>query len=142
MNGVRTWLMPPTPGAEPAETLRWVRRIEIVTGLLLIGLGVAFYDGWWRWGLIAFGVLSLAPWPGAAAILRKADRKPDILISDPQRRRARGRQMLKIMVLVTFAFGVAYGYVIDGWTVAIITGVLAALCAGVGGRWALRREET
>jgi hypothetical protein len=80
-------LMPPPPNTGPRETLLWVRRMEVVGGIGCFALAAAFWTStWWNWCLLAAGVISLSPWPGARAILRRADRHPDVLITDPQRR--------------------------------------------------------
>ena len=76
------------------QTLRWVRHMEIASAIAALALGIALWSqGWWHWVLIGVGILGLSPWPGAATILRKAERRPEILVSDPERRRTRGRRV-------------------------------------------------
>src|SRR5215210_7576964 len=90
-------LLPPAPGAGPKQHLRWVRRVELHGGIFALGLAGVFWDEVvWRSPLIAAGVLSLSPWPGPQALLRKAERKPAILLTDPQRRRARAKRVALI----------------------------------------------
>jgi len=58
--------------------------LEIVGGIAAILLALTFWgQGWWPWVLLGVGVLGLSPWPGARAILHKAERKPDVLVTDP-----------------------------------------------------------
>jgi hypothetical protein len=90
--------------------------------------------------LIAVGVLGLLPWPGARAILRRAERDPDVLVTDPDRRRARGRRAMMILVPAETLFVFAVGYLVDGWPAAIFMGPLGAAGALLGAwfytRWA------
>jgi hypothetical protein len=132
--------MPPGVSADPVDTLRWVRHCEIVTGLGAIASGLILWnDGWWHWLLIGVGLLSLSPWPGAAAILRRAERRPDVLIRDPERRRARARRVTRVQLVVVPLVGGVIGYLIDGWPAALTMGGLMG--AGVGlGAWLVFRD--
>lgn len=135
-------LLPPRPGGDPRETLRWVRGMEIVTGVGAIGLGLAFWnEGWWHWLLIGVGVLGLMPWSGAAAILRRAERDPSVLESDPARGRERGRRALFAMLLFTVLTGAVIGYAADGWGGAAVVGALSGGSGLLGAWWFLRRDE-
>jgi hypothetical protein len=59
----------------------------MICGVLLVVCGVTVMDdGLPRWVVIGCGVLALLPWLGPAAILRRAERNPDVLIWDPARR--------------------------------------------------------
>jgi uncharacterized membrane protein YedE/YeeE len=134
-------LLPPPSSADPRATLRWVRRLEIVTGLLVIAGAVLLSGtGGWRWLLIGVGLLGLSPWPGPAAILRRADRKPGVLVTDAERRRARGRRVLRVLVPVYIAIALGVGYLIDGWPAAITAGLLVGIGAGLGAWLVVRRE--
>lgn len=84
----------------------------------------------------ADGALALARCP---AILRKADRKPNVLISDPERRRARARRAVVIQVPAYLAIGLVVGYIIDGWSAAIPMGLLMTAGAVLGAWLFLRR---
>jgi hypothetical protein len=135
-------VLPPTSSADPRAALRWVRHLEIVTGLLVIAAGVLSDTGWWRWLLIGVGLFSLSPWPGAAAILRRAQRRPEVLITDPERRRARARRVLLVLVPAYVVIGAGVGYLIDGWLAALATGLLIGVSAGLGGWLVIRRERS
>lgn len=135
-------LMPPAPGAGPEEHLRWVRRVELHGGIFALGLAAVFWDEVvWRWLLIAAGVLSLSPWPGPQALLRKAERKPTVLLTDPQRRRARAKRVALILPPVYCDIVGGIGYVLDGWPAAIFMGALTGLGTSLACWWFLRREQ-
>jgi hypothetical protein len=113
--------------------------MEIVSAVFAFIVAALVWDvAWARWLLIAMGLLSLSPWPGAARILRRAERDPGVLVSDPERRRARGRRAVLIIVPVQVAIAFAVGYLIDGWPAAIYVGALAAI-ASFGGVWFYKR---
>ena len=131
----------PGPETDPRETLRWVRRWEIVSGIGALLLAVPLWDdGWWRWALLASGVAGLSPWPGARMILRRDERDPDVLVWDPDRRRMRARRVALTQVAVNVVVGGLVGYLMDGWLAAIfIAGFAGAIAAVVG--WLLIRRE-
>ena len=134
-------LAPPPPGGDPRDIIRYVRRVEVVTGIGCIVAAAVWNDlDWLRWVLVATGVFSLSPWPGAAAILRRAERDPGVLVADPERRRARGRRVVLILAPLETVIGFAVGYVLGGWTVAVIMGPLIGVGAFAGAwlylRWA------
>ena len=134
-------LRPPGPEADPRETLRWMRRFEVVGGVLCLALAVVLWDeGWVRWVLIAMGVSSLSPWPGARAILRRAERDPDVLVWDPEVRRRRARWYALIAVPVVTIAGAVAGYMSDGWSAAGFVGALAGASAGWG-TWSVLRSD-
>jgi hypothetical protein len=117
--------------------------MEVVFGVAcLIGAVVLIDVAWARWALIGVGLLGLSPWPGAGAILRKADHNPDVLIADPDRRRARGRRAVMFIVPLYTFVGFAVGYVIDGWPAAIFVGLIVAASAGLGAWFFLRWAKT
>ncbi len=100
----------PGPGADPRETLEIVRRWEIISGVGCIALGLIFWnEGWWHWALIGIGVFTVLPWGGAQGVLRKAERDPDVLIWDPERRRARARRIATFQTPIWILFGGAVG---------------------------------
>jgi hypothetical protein len=131
-------LVPPPASGDPRDVIRWVRRMEIVAGVCLIAAAALLDVAWARWALVACGLLSLSPWPGAARILRRAESRPGVLISDPERRQARGRRAVLSLVplQIVIAFGV--GYLIDGWPAAIFVGAVASVGA-LGGVWFYKR---
>lgn len=140
MRGLRSLLMPPALEADPKETLRWVRRVELVSGIAAIALGLALWTmGWWHWVLLAVGLVGLSPWPGPRAILRRAERKPGVLVSDPIRRRARGRRATRVVVPLYFLTGAVAGYILDGWAAAVYMGLLMG-AGPVLGAWSYRRR--
>ncbi len=143
MASVPLWQLPPPAGADPRETLRWVRRYEVISGLAALVLGLVLWnEGWWHWLLIGVGLLGMSPWPGAQAILRKAERKPNVLITDPDRRRARGRRAALVQIPLYLVGGAVLGYQLDGWPAAIFMGALMGAGAGLGAWRSLRREKT
>ena len=116
--------------------------MEIVTGVGAIGLGLVFWnDGWWHWLLVGVGLLGLMPWFGAAAILRRAERDPSVLQTDPARGRERGRRALFVMLLFTLLVGGVIGYASGGWGGAAFVGALSGGSGLLGAWWYLRREE-
>jgi hypothetical protein len=130
----------PTAATEPRDALAWVRRMEIVSGVACIVAGLVLWnDGWWHWLLIALGVLALTPISGAAAVLRRADRKPDTLVSEPERRRARARRTAILLVPTYVLVGAVFGYVADGWGAAVTIAILMGLGGGLGAWWTARR---
>jgi hypothetical protein len=129
-------LRPPGPEADPREGLRWSRRGEIFCGLGAIAFGIAFWnEGWWHWLLIGVGVFGVLPLWGPAAILRRAERDPSILVSDPQRRRERGRRASLAMVPAAAAIGALIGFAGGGWRAAALVGVLTGVSAALGAWW-------
>ncbi len=115
--------------------------MEITTSIaLLAGAAVAWSNDWWSWLLLGLGLLGLSPWPGPGAILRKAETRPEILVSDPARRRRRGRQALTIMVPAQTAIFTGVGYVLLGWGGAVFFCVIA-LVSGALAAWLYRRME-
>jgi hypothetical protein len=89
---------------------------------------------WARCVLVALGLLSLSPWPGAARILRRAERRPELLIGDPDRRKARGWRAVLILVPLQTVIPFVVGYLIDGWPAALFVGGIAGISA-LGGVW-------
>lgn len=134
---------PPAPETDPGESLRWVRRWEVVSGIGAIALGLALWNvGWWHWLLIGVGLFSLAPWPGTQAILRRAERKPGVLVTDPDRRRARARRVVAIQSPILVAAAALAGYVLGGWGAAITIGALIGAGTALGAWLMLRDRKT
>jgi hypothetical protein len=132
--------VPPTSSSEPREILRWVRRMEIVSGLAAIVAGIALWNaGWVHWLLVGVGLLSLSPWPGPQAILRRAERRPGVLVTDPERRRTRGRRAAQILVPVYATIGFGAGYLVDGLGAALFMGIAVGLSAALGAWLVVRR---
>jgi cytochrome c biogenesis protein CcdA len=133
-------LLPPPIGAEPEASLRWVRRMEIATGIVAIAFGFALWnEGWWHWLLIGVGVSGLSPWPGAATILRKAETHPEVLVADPERRRERARRTALLTVPVYLVVGVVIGYLLDGARGALLIGSITT-ASGALAAWLLIRR--
>lgn len=133
-------LRPPPVSAGPRATLRWVRRGEIAGGIASIVAGAALWDsGWVHWLLLGVGLFGLSPWPGAAAILRRAERHPEVLNHDPERGRARVRRTAPVLVSVCALAGAGVGYLVDGWPAALFMGGLMAASGALGALLALRR---
>jgi hypothetical protein len=111
MGNLLSRLTPPQSD-DPRETLRWLRRMEIFFGIFgLIAAAVTWSGEWWSWLIVGSSLLSLSPWPGVGAILRKAKKRPDILITDPARRRERGRRFLRYLVPIYVVIFTVVGYV-------------------------------
>lgn len=143
MRGFRSSLAQPPPDGEPLETFRWVRRWEIVAGIANLAFGLAFWNhGWWSWLFIGIGLFSLLPWPGAGALVRKAERDPSAFVSDPETRERRGRRAAFILVPMYTAGGVAVGYVAGGWPAAIFVGLLVGFSASFGAWRSARRYRS
>jgi hypothetical protein len=132
----------PTAATDPREALAWVRRMEIVCGVCSLAAGVVLWnDGWRHWLLIATGLIGLSPWPGARAILRRADRRPGVLVDDPARRRARGRRAVLAQVPAYAVVGLLVGLVTGGgWSAAIVLAGLMGASAALGAWVFLRRQ--
>jgi len=142
MSRLRSWLAIPSRDGSPTEILCWVRRMEITGGFaLLAGAALAWSNDWLSWLLLGAGLLSVSPWPGASAILRKAQTRPEILASDPDRRRRRGRLALKIIAPAQAVIFTVFGYVTNGWGGAAFFLVLALVSCGLG-TWIYLRMET
>jgi hypothetical protein len=82
----------------------------------------------------------LSPWPGPAAILRRAETRPEVLESDPERGRRRARPALLITVPLAGVMGAVVGYVADGAGAAVVVGGLTLAGALLGGWLYLRFE--
>jgi F0F1-type ATP synthase assembly protein I len=65
-----------------------------------------------------------------------------VLITDPERRRARARRVLLVLVPAYVVIGAGVGYLIDGWLAALATGLLIGVSAGLGGWLVIRRERS
>jgi hypothetical protein len=136
---LRSRLAPPPADGEPRETMRWVRRMEIVSAVFaFVVAAIVSAPAGLRWALVALGLLALSPWGGANTILRKADKNPDVLIADPERRRERGRRVLWIMSAFEIVVLVAIGLVMGGASLALVMGVIGVFCA-LAGAWLFRR---
>lgn len=132
MSRLRTWFAPPRHG-DAGETLRWVRRIEIGMGVLGLVAAARTWSGeWWSWLIVGASLVSLSPWPGPAAILRKAKSRPEILITDPERRKERGRRFLRYFVPVYVLVFAGIGYILLGPGGAIFFFAVAAVGGGLG----------
>ena len=57
--------------------------------------------------------MGLSLWPGARAVLRRAEREPEILVTDPSRRRVRGRRVAVALVPLYSLIGAVVGYLVD-----------------------------
>jgi hypothetical protein len=119
---------------DPRRTLLAIRRFELLAGALSLGCGLALWgDGCWHWLLIACGVIALSPYPGLAAILRRARTHPEILNHDRKRGRRRGIRTVTTLVPVYALLAGVAGYVLDGWPAAIFMAVLIGGSAALGG---------
>ncbi len=124
MSSLRARLTPPQ-GGDPREALQWLRRMEIVMGIFgLIAAALTWSGEWWSWLIVGGSLLSLSPWPGIGAILRKAEKRPEILISDPERRRERGQRFLRWFVPAYVVVFTLIGYLLLGLGGAIFFFVL------------------
>lgn len=119
----------------------WVRRIEILTGCVAISLGVqSWSDGWVHWLLIGVGLMSLSPWPGVRQVLRRAERRPEVLRQNYEPEGARrARRVVILGAPVAAVIAAAIGYAYGRWLGAGIDFVLVGFSAGLGGWWSLRR---
>ena len=132
----------PGPDTDPRETMEFVRRAEIISGVGCIALGLIFWsEGWWHWALIGIGVFTVLPWGGARTVLRMAEKDPDVLIWDPERRWARGRRAAIVLPPLAILIGGVAGYVMAGWGSAVVIAVLFGLGAGIGAWLTLRGQD-
>jgi hypothetical protein len=132
--------MPPVPGADPRESLRWARRAEIAGGIFgILGALVLWDVEWVRWILLGLAVVAFLPWLGPAAILRRSERDQTVLETDPQRGRARARKVVLILVPALVVASALAGYIIDGVGTATFMAVLVGLAALLGAWPFLRR---
>lgn len=113
--------------------MRWVRRIEILSGVVSIAAALALWsEGAWHWVLLGSGLLALSPWPGPGALVRKAEQKPEILNSDRERGRRRARTFFKILVpSQSLLFGL-FGYLTLGVGGAVFMVLMGLLSAAFG----------
>ena len=116
--------------------------MEIFSGVAaLLGAATLWHEGGaWRWVLLASGLLGLSPWPGPGAIVRRAERRPDVLIADPERRRARLRRTLAIIVPAQIVIFASAGYAMLGAGGAALMAVFGAL-SGALGAWLSTKLE-
>src|SRR4051794_31249234 len=116
--------------------------MEIVTGIAAIAFGLALWnDGWWHWILIGVGLVGVLPWLGARSILKRAEKDPDVLVSDPARRRARGQRAVMVQVPVLVLVGAVIGYATDGWSGALSIGAVMGASAALGAWLYLRWQR-
>jgi hypothetical protein len=109
-----------------------VRRTEIAGGVLGLAAAVVSWSGeWWSWLIVGGSLVSLSPWPGAAAILRRAEKRPEILIADPERRRERSRRLMRYVLPLNALVFTAVGYLVFGVGGAIFFLALAAVSGGL-----------
>src|SRR4051794_14768991 len=114
VSSLRSWLAPPRSG-DPRQTLRWIRRMQIVMGVGgLIAAALTWTGEWSSWLILGGSLLSLSPWSGARAILRKADKRPEILVTDRAQRRRRARRTVRLLVPTYLVIFTIVGYVSGG----------------------------
>lgn len=139
MSRVRAWLVPPPREAGPRAILLWVRRTEILSGLVALTFGLLDWSqGWWHWLLIGCGVLALSPWWGVRRILRRAESGPEILNNNAERGYHRAKRVLIIWLPVFIIAAAAIGYAYGRWLGAGINVVLIGGGATLGGWLALK----
>jgi hypothetical protein len=138
-----SWFKRPDPTKGPRETLRWVRRWEIASGVVAAAIGLAFWNsGPWSWFFLGIGLFTLSPWPGPGAALRRLDRKANTAVADPQRGRERARRFARLAVPIYALFGAGMGYLIGGWQAAVFIGGLMGASAAFGAWRVLRRSRS
>jgi hypothetical protein len=136
-----SWFHIPTVDTDPREALRWVRHVEILTGVLSIAVGIEMWsDGWWHWILIAGGVVGISPWPGVRQTLRRAERDPGILTADREVRLRRRRRVLPWLAVAQILLGGGFAYLIGGLGAAITTAVLGSIGVAVAA-WLMVRSD-
>jgi hypothetical protein len=60
--------------------------MEMAGGVFALATAALTWSGQrWSWVLASAGLLLLSPWPGPAAILRRAETHPEVLESDAER---------------------------------------------------------
>ena len=140
MSRLRSWFAPPRNG-DARDTLRWVRRMEIGVGVLgLITAATTWSGEWWSWLIVGGSFLSLSPWPGAAATLRNAKSRPEILITHSEHRKERGRRFLRYFLPIHALVFAAIGYLLLGAGGAIFFFAGATIGGGLGA-WMLSKLQ-
>jgi hypothetical protein len=134
-------LAPPPLGGDPIAALRWVRRVEIAAGILAFPVAVVFWDTpWLRWTMLALGLLSLSPWPGAAAIIRRHERtgKPTTTLG-PEARRARARRAAGWTMAYILVGAFVLAAALDGPGAGLVVALIALVCS-LPGVWLMLRS--
>jgi hypothetical protein len=124
-------LGPPPAGGDPIAVLRWVRRAEIVAGIASLAIAIVVWDtAWLRWSLLGLALLSLSPWPGAAAIIRRSERsgRPPTTL-DPERRRARARRAAVATMAYVLIVAFTIATVVDGPGAGVVVAIIALVCS-------------
>ncbi len=128
---------------DPAEMLRWVRRLQIVmipAGLLIaLMLRAEDLDAWWL-GLVVSGGGVLSLLTIGSSIRRAEQHGPNDPATRPRRVRRAERATLAFAAVLTVA-AAGIGWAVDGVGAAIAL----ALLMGVGtalGIWVFRRSMT
>jgi hypothetical protein len=142
MHALRSWFVPPRSSEGPLARMRWIRRIEIGGGVWTLIIAAMIWSdvGAWHWLLLGSGLLALSPWPGPGAIARKAEKRPDVLIADPERRRARLRRTLAILVPAQVALFAIIGFAMLGTGGAVFMAAFGGV-SGALGAWLSTKLE-
>src|SRR3954468_13410398 len=134
MHARRAWFVPPPSSGGPLARLRGARRVGFSGGgATLIGAATLWSEGGAvRWILLGCGLLALSPWPGPGAIVRRAETDPGRLIADPERRRARLRRTLAILVPAQIAVFAIIGFAMLGAGGAVFMAAFGGVSGALG----------
>ena len=135
------WLSPPSR-SNPGETLRWVRRISLLSGVFALVIAGQFAlqgeSGVLIAVLVASGLLSASTWVTLMPAIHRADEHGPLSAEElPLARRRERRASVFTAALLCIAFPVI-GYVLEGIGGAAFFFVAGALSVGLG-IWMLRR---
>lgn len=142
MSRLRMWFAAPRDG-DARETLRWVRRMEIGVGVLgLVAAATTWSGEWWSCRGSSSVEASRASPRGREPrrSCAKAETRPEILITDPVRRKERGRRFLRYFLPIYVLIFAGIGYLLLGVGGGIFFFAVAAIGGGLGA-WMVWKME-
>jgi hypothetical protein len=114
--------------------------MELLSGVGCLALAPLMWGSWVFWLVLGSALLALLPWVGPAAVLRRAERRPQILIADPERRRRRVRRFMLVAWPLYLVLAAAMGYLTSGVGGAAFAAVLMGAALAFAWRVVGRRS--